>query len=138
MDNFEKIRQLVDDGDFKIVPMSFGIDRDTIRSRKISTYGLLGSSVTDTKPILKRSQLLQCIDAYMNDGTVRAMVNKRVDFILGNRPKILVEQNFDEMSPEETTAFEEVIGSIETMKLKRKINKINKKVRFHEKLTNLV
>ncbi len=144
MGKFEDIRALVDDGEFDIIPITYGSDRlefltsrDENKSRKISKYGLMGSSVDNTKPILKRGQLLQCIDAYMNDGTVRAMVNKRVDFILGNRPKHLIEENFDDMSPEEQTAFDEIIGSQETRNLRRKINRINKKVRFHEKLTNI-
>lgn len=140
MNDFQqKIEKILNGGDFQIVLAQDGsLDRDR-KDRKVSHYGLAGSSIDNTKPILKRSQLLQCIDAYMNDGTVRAMINKRTDFILGNRTKYLIEPNEDtDMSANETQALEAVLSEQEINELKIKINRINKRVNFHEKLVNLV
>ena len=135
----EKILEYIDDANFEIIPYSYGLDRQK-KERKISYYGLYASTINDTKPILKRSQLLQCVDAYMNDGTVRAMVNKRVDFILGNRPKYLIEPAFkpDMMTKEEQQSLEVIMSSQEIIQLKRKFDRVNKRVSFHEKITNLV
>jgi len=135
----EKVEKLINGGQYEIIQIDQGnLDRER-KERKISHYGLAGSSIDNTKPILKRSQLLQCIDAYMNDGTIRAMVNKRTDFILGNRTKYIIEPNEDaEFGEDAEQALETVLTEQEVKDLKIKINRINKRVSFHERLVNLL
>ena len=137
-DAIEQINELLTDGSFRIV--AFNPPRGPIYDKKISHYGLTGQTIQpEFKPILKRGQILQCIDGYHNDGTLRVMVDKRTDFMLGNRPKYSVDPNEDVLVDDLTeTALEAVMKESEVKELKLKTNKINKRVNFHERLTSLV
>jgi len=112
-----------------------------LQLRNISEYGLAASSDNTSKEIYKRNQLLQMAHEYHNNGTVRTMVNKRTDYILGNRTKWLVEANdiipTEDLSPEEQQALEEVMTGQEVKDLRRDVNRVNKKVQLHDKLTQL-
>jgi len=135
-DSIQKISDLLTAGSFEVFSLS---PPRIIPDHKISHYGLTGSTVSDGKPILKRGQLLQCIDGYHNDGTLRVMVDKRSDFILGNRPKQKVEINEDVVVDDVSEqALAAIMKEAEVKDLKLKINRINKKVNFHERLTTLV
>ena len=90
------------------------------------------------KTILTRQQLLQCADAYTNDGVVRTAINKHIDFILGKRTKFTVDLN-DELTefatPEEVEALQSELKSSEVQDLRTKIIRINKRVELHDRLT---
>jgi hypothetical protein len=102
-------------------------------------YGLAASSINDSKAIYKRNQLLMMADAYHNSGTIRTMVNKRVDFMLGNRTKYTVEPNEVQVleTEEEQQAMEAIMTSQEVRTLKADVNRVNKVCNLHDKLINL-
>ena len=113
-----------------------------LKLRNISEYGLAASSDNTSKELYKRNQLLQMAHEYHNNGTVRTMVNKRTDYMLGNRTKWLVEPNdiipTEDLSPKEQQALEAIMTGQEIKDLRRDINKVNKQVQLHDKLTSLV
>ena len=132
----QRINDILTEGSFKIVPMN---PQRLLEDKAISLYGRTGNTVSQGHSILKRGQLLQCIDGYHNDGTLRVMVDKRTDFMLGNRPKYSVDPNEDVLVDDLTEqALEAIMKKSEVKELKLKINKINKRVWFHERLTSLV
>ncbi len=139
----QAINDILTAGSFKIIPVNQNrlVDKNgkPLIDRDISHYGLMGNTVSDGHPVLKRGQLLQCIDGYHNDGTLRVMVDKRTDFMLGNRPKYSIDPNEDVLVDDLTEqALAAVMKEAEVKELKLKINKINKRVWFHERLTSLV
>jgi hypothetical protein len=72
-----------------------------IEGRRIEHRGSLSAAITDTglnpRTLLDRDQLMDCADAYTNNGIIRTAVDKTIWFIKGSRIKQLVEPN------EETT-----------------------------------
>jgi len=118
------------------------VDPNWLKLRNISEYGLAASADNTSKEIYKRNQYLQMAHEYHNNGTVRTMVNKRTDYILGNRTKWMIEANDiipqEDMSPEEQQALETIMTGEEVKKLRRDINRVNKQVQLHDKLTQLV
>src|SRR6266498_3507683 len=69
------------------------------------------------------------------------MVNKRIDFTLGNRPKYTIEPNdvfeWEDAPAEETQALETIMSSQEVRQLRLDCNRVNKNCELHEKLTQL-
>ena len=142
--SIDTIANILTEGSFKIVPMNRNrlVDKNglPLEQWKISHYGLTGATVSENRPILKRGQLLQCIDGYHNDGTIRVMVDKRTDFMLGNRPKNSIDvilENLEEDNPSKQ-ALEAVMKEAEAKELQKKIDRVNKICSFHERLTSLV
>ena len=134
--SIQRIEQLLSEGAFKIIPLN--PNRPPV-DKNISLYGRSGNTVSDGHPILKRGQILQCIDGYHNDGTLRVMVDKRTDFMLGNRPKYSVNPNEDVLVDDLTeTALEAIMNEAEVKDFKLKTNKVNRKCMLHEHLTSLV
>ncbi len=132
----QAINDILTEGSFKIIAVN---PQRLLDDKDISLYGRTGNTVSQGHSILKRGQLLQCIDGYHNDGTLRVMVDKRTDFMLGNRPKYSVDPNEDVLVDDLTEqALEAVMKKAEVKELKLKVNKINKRVWFHERLTSLV
>lgn len=93
------------------------------------------------KTILSRNQLMQCADAYTNDGIVRTAINKHIDYILGKRTKFGVELN-EELTEfandEEKDKLKKELDSPEVQKLRTNIIRVNKRVHLHERVTKLL
>jgi len=108
------------------------------RQHSISRRGLAASTPNQPRTILTRSQLLECADAYTNDGIMRRLVNTLVFGIKGERIKFVVDLN-EELtefaSDEELKTLQESIlkdGDIDN--LKRKLIRVNKRVQFNDRI----
>lgn len=60
---------------------------------KVSRRGLAASNIGQVRQVLTRAQLLQCADAYVNNGVVRTVTDKTVFFIHGERTGFVIEAN---------------------------------------------
>ena len=123
-----------------VYQVNFGTNRGWSKDREISHYGLSASSINESKQIYKRKQLLMMADSYHNNGTIRTMVNKRVDYILSNRIGSIIEKNdiIDiENSAKLEQAFDEIMTAQETHDFRNRIEFVNKNCQLHDKLTQL-
>jgi hypothetical protein len=62
-------------------------------NHQVSRRGLAASNIGQVRQVLNRTQLLQCADAYVNNGMVRTLIDKTVFFIQGERTGFVIEAN---------------------------------------------
>jgi hypothetical protein len=118
---------------------------------RVSRRGLAASSIGQVRQVLNRTQLLQCADAYVNNGMVRTLIDKTVFFIQGERTGFVIEANEELSEGAADTELRQLEKSIvdDTLvlpdgqparikDLRRKIIRINKRVKLHDRLDKLL
>lgn len=110
--------------------------------QRITRKSLAAAPVNSFQSVLTRDQLLQCADAYTNNGIVRTVIDKSVFFIQGERTNFVIEPN-DELTEgatdQEIRKLEEQIqNSPDIKELRRKLIRINKRVKLHDRLDKLL
>lgn len=131
----------------------------TIEKRKfnhnISRRGLAASSIAQVRSVLTRPQLLQCADAYVNNGMVRTLVDKTVLLINPKRTGFVIEPN-DELTEgatdqEARTLLKSIADDTlevemdgyptkpaRIKELRRKIVRCNKRVKLYDRNNKLL
>jgi hypothetical protein len=119
-------------------------------NHQVSRRGLAASNIGQVRQVLNRTQLLQCADAYVNNGMVRTLIDKTVFFIQGERTGFVIEANEelsegaadDELRKLEKSIIDDTLefeGKPALIKdLRRKIIRINKRVKLHDRLDKLL
>lgn len=104
------------------------------RSAALTYSTILGQN---QETILTIEQLRQCADVWVNCGEIRQVINKHLDFTLNDRTKFMIALN-DELTEgatdDELTKYQDILNSSETKELRRKILRINKRVKLHQNL----
>jgi hypothetical protein len=128
----------------KVVPKRKAFDH------KVSRRGLAASSIGQVRQVLNRTQLLQCADAYVNNGMVRTLIDKTVFFIQGERTGFVIEANEELSEGAADTELRQLEKSIvdDTLEfegkpalikdLRRKIIRVNKRLKLHDRLDKLL
>ncbi len=118
---------------------------------RVTRKSLASSSITNLQSVLTRDQLIQCADAYVNNGIVRTVVDKSVFFIQGDRTNFTIAPN-DELvevsTDQEVRQLEQGISdglvntsqgiTIDIKELKRKCVRFNKRVKLHDRTDKLL
>lgn len=124
-------------------------------THNVSRKGLASSSIAQVRSVLSRPQLLQCADAYVNNGMVRTLVDKSVFFINPKRTTTVIEPNDEVLegsSEQETkTLLKEIADDTLTIQmdgypdkpanikdLRKKIVRCNKRVKLHDRSDKLL
>lgn len=123
-------------------PMAIlGLDNKPPRkssNHKISRRGLAASNINQIRSVLTRSQLLECADAYTNDGIMRRLVNILVMGIKGKRVGQVIKPNEEltiGLDDEELIKLNESITKNDRVPdLQRNLIRINARVSFNERL----
>jgi len=125
--------------------------RQQVRTPVTGNKSLAASSIDNLVSVLKPDQLKQCGLAYINNGIVRTIVDRSVYFINPERTDFVIEPN-DELTTglddEEIKKIEQQIQddtltgdngkSLNIKELRRKLVRINKRVRLHSALDKLL
>jgi len=125
--------------------------RQPLRTEVTGNKSLAASSMDNLVSVLKPDQLKQCGLAYINNGIVRTIVDRTVYFINPERTDFVIEPNEELTSgvdDEEVKKIEEQIKndtltgengeSLNLKELRRKLVRINKRVRLHSQLDKLL
>ena len=138
--------------------MGFGQRPNSVNRRKgksvIKRWSRAASSIKNIRTLLDRDQLLDCADVYINNGIVRAVVDKSVWFTLGERTRFIVEPNqelLEGATDQEVRKLFEAVkndkplrqstdtqGSSAELRIKdliRNLVRVNKRVELHDRLT---
>jgi hypothetical protein len=109
---------------------------------KVSRRGLAASTMSQLRTLLTRDQLLQCADGYTNNGIVRTAIDKTVFFTNPERTGFVIEPNeelTEGATDQEIRALEEEIKNSEDIKeLRRKLVRINKRCKLHDRTDKLL
>jgi hypothetical protein len=121
----------------------------------VSRRGLAASTIAQVRQVLNRTQLLQCADAYVNNGMVRTLIDKSVLLINPKRTSFVIEPN-DELvegaSDQETREINDAIANDTLMvemegyqtkparikDLRKKIVRVNKRVKLYDRNNKLL
>jgi len=118
-----------------------GIDNKFQRklpSHKISRRGLAASTTNQLRSVLTRSQALECIDAYTNDGIMRRLVLLLIQGIKGKRVGQTIKPNeelsigLDDLELQKLN--ESITKNDRVPDLQRNLIRINARVKLNEKL----
>jgi len=125
--------------------------RTPLRTEVTGNKSLAASSMDNLVSVLKPDQLKQCGLAYINNGIVRTIVDRTVYFINPERTDFVIEPNEEltiGIDEEEVKKIEEQIKNdtltgengenLNLKELRRKITRINKRVRLHSQLDKLL
>lgn len=112
------------------------------RNTPIETKSLAASTPNNLITVLNKNQLLQCGNAYINNGIVRTVIDKTVYFINGERSSFVIEPN-DELTEglddKETRELRDKIqNSPENLELRRKLVRYNKRTEFNDRCAKLL
>ena len=124
-----------------------------LERRRLDKRHSLYAAITDTgfnpRTVLDRDQLLDCADAYVNNGIIRTAVDKTIWFIKGSRIKHVIEANDEITEGLEEPAIRKIEDKIAHDRLKNpktglsydlkglrnKITRANKRVKLDDALT---
>ena len=124
-------------------------------NHNVSRRGLASSSIAQVRSVLSRPQLLQCADAYVNNGMVRTLIDKSVFFINPKRTTTVIEPNDEVLEgsteQETKTLLKEIADDTLTIQmdgypdkpgnlkeLRKKIVRCNKRVKLHDRSDKLL
>jgi hypothetical protein len=109
---------------------------------RVPKASLAAASINQLQSVLTRDQLLQCANAYTNNGIVRTVIDKSVFFIQGERSGFLIEPNeelTEGATDQEIRKIEESIRNDAEMKrLRRNTLRLNKRVKLHDRVDKLL
>ena len=92
--------------------------------------------------VLNNKQLIQCGNAYINNGIVRTVIDKTVYFINGERSSFVIEPN-DELTvglddTEVRKLQDELKDRQDIKELRRKLVRVNKRTEFNDRCAKLL
>jgi len=126
--------------------------RTPVRTEVTGNKSLAAASMDNLVTVLKPDQLKQCGLAYINNGIVRTIVDRTVYFINPERTDFVIEPNeelitgvddeevkkLEEQIKNDTLTDPETGESLNIAELRRKLVRINKRVRLHSQLDKLL
>ena len=125
------------------------IERHRLKNRSLSAA--ITNDNNNPRNILNRDQMLDCADAYVNNGIIRTAVDKTVWFILGERVRSVIEPNDELTEGQDDKEIRRIEDRIrrDTLKdskgnpfrikeLRKDIIRFNKRVQLHDMLTKFL